>query len=155
MWQSPRLRERTGLWTATMVLGVLVLLGGLAGLANDLTRSPRTARADAVVVDVIQHVVNRGGWRYQPVLEFTADGRRVRFAPGVQVRYRRTFPIGSVQKVEYDPGNPADARLDSTWGRWGQWLAVIGFGLMLFVIGGLGRRPRYVRPGPPPEPHGA
>jgi hypothetical protein len=155
MQRSPHFRERTWLWTGLMVLGVIVVIGGLVGLAFDLTRSSRTARTEAVVIDVIEHTANRGQRLYQPVLEFTADGRQVRFAADIRVRDRRTFPIGSAQAVEYDPDNPVDAQLDSTWQHWGRWLAIVGLGLVVFIIGGLGRRPRYVRPGPPPGPHGA
>jgi hypothetical protein len=138
-----------------MALGTVVVILGLTGLVIDLTRSPRTAHADAVVVDVIEHTANRGQRLYQPVLEFTADGRRVRFAAAIRVRDRTTYPLGSTRPVEYDPGNPADARLDTTWQRWGRWLAIVGLGLVLITIGGLGRRPLLSPPGPPPVAHGA
>jgi hypothetical protein len=139
------------LWTGFLALGAAVAVVGAAALLADLALSPRSARADAVVVAVAERAVSRGQRFYHPVLEFTADRRRVRFEAEGRVRNRAAIHVGEVRQVVYDPDDPADAQLDTPW-RWVRWLVVIGLGLVLVLIGGLGRRPRYIRPGPPPEP---
>jgi hypothetical protein len=145
----------TALWTGFMIAGAAVALAGIVALVADLVLSPRSAHADAVVVGVAEHIASRGQKSYQPVLEFTADGQRVRFEGGDPVSNRAAIRVGGTRRVVYDPGNPRDARLDTTWQRWAMWLALVVLGLVLILIGGLGRRRLLGPPGPPPVAYGA
>jgi hypothetical protein len=140
--QSPR--RRTILWTLITVTGSIVVVAGLAALAAGLFFSPRTARATGVVVAVIEHNAYSPEQSYKPVVQFDAGGRTVRFESHSGSSQPGDVRVGDRLTVVYDPGNPADARLDTPWQRWGMWLAVAALGGVLITIGVLGRRPGTV-----------
>jgi hypothetical protein len=137
--QSPR--RRTILWTSFIVAGSIVVVAGLAAFAAGLFFSPRTARATGVVVAITRQDAARSQRLYHPVVEFPAGGRTVRFESRTGNRRADAVRVGDKLAVVYDPGNPADARLDTPWQRWGMWLALAGLGGVLITIGVLGRRP--------------
>ena len=102
----------TGIWC---FVG-LVFLGVGAGLRRAYYRREERlrARAEGVVTEVVRKVSHGSkgasvGW--YPIVEFTADGRRVSLQSGVDSG-RKQYYEGQTVEVLYDPDDPSVFRLE-------------------------------------------
>lgn len=105
--------RRKLLTLAAIFGGVALLLSAIAGLFHAIDRSfvSRSAPAEGVVVAIEARNFRRG---LHALVEFEADGRRVRFHESVGgVSSGRA--IGERLPVLYERGNPDNAMVDSYW----------------------------------------
>jgi hypothetical protein len=97
--------------TASGALGISILVVGLALITYGVVVTLRSRQWHASASPAEGHVVDnvprprRGRTVWLPLIEFEADGQKVRFS-SVAAANRRGWPLGHAVDVLYDPGNP-------------------------------------------------
>lgn len=119
-----RFRQRSNS-LATILVGPLFLLVGIGLCAGGaywgwLTQrfAQTAATAPGTVVELVRHSDSEGGDSYSPVVEFTLpSGRTVRFEENISSN-PPSHRVGESVDVFYNPENPSDARINSTFTLW-------------------------------------
>jgi hypothetical protein len=124
-------------------IGAAFLAIGLVGLAGCgywavRTRAflARAERAPGTVVD-LEPSRSKDGTTYRPVVDYvlpTGQARTLRSNTGSNPP---AFSIGEAVVVLYDPADPADARIDSTFSLWGGPIILGGMSALFGMIGGV------------------
>jgi hypothetical protein len=139
---------------AAIAAGLLLAIGALAVLADGWSWYGRSASASGTVVAHDGGGVSvrvGGGSRsqrasYAEVVSFTdASGALHEFKS--RIATSDPFAVGASVPVRYDPGNPADATIDTWFRLWGFPLIFVGAGVLMAVLGGVfvGFGSRFVR----------
>lgn len=73
---------------------------------------------EGVVIEIDKSENSDGRTMYRPVFAFTADNGRNYEVPSSVSSGRPSHGIGDKVSILYDPEQPAEAELDSTWRLW-------------------------------------
>lgn len=129
-------RNLLGATIAGLVLFIAGLVIGAMTLETDRADRQRRqgfAGADGTVITQIKQPTSEGP-AYAPVIAFTtASGERVSFTAGPTDS--NAYHLGAKLPVLYRPGNPADARIDTTTIRRARNLVAGAAALLLMGLG--------------------
>jgi hypothetical protein len=118
-------------------IGALAALGGLASLIQRIRTVVSGRIADGVVVDHKQ-TTNNAGRRstvvYHSIYEFKDGGKTYRCQSSLALP--QMTPTGTKVRVRYLPSDPqSTAEVDSFLAMWGFPVAMLGFGVLLALVG--------------------
>jgi hypothetical protein len=118
-------------------VGALAALGGLAVLIQRIRTRVSGLVADGVVVDHRQ-ATNQAGRHhtivYHSICEFEHDGKTYRCQSSLGLP--NATPIGTKVRVRYLASDPqSTAEVDSALAMWGFPVAMLGFGVLLVLVG--------------------
>jgi hypothetical protein len=122
--------SQSGLWgIAIMTIGLALICYGAVPTVRVLQWRAQAWPAPGRVVDNVPRASLRGSTRWQPLVEFEADGRAV-VCLIQSLAKRGGWPLGHDIDVLYDPSNPHRARAANAGLNVSGWLllgvAVIG-----------------------------
>ena len=120
------------------IIAVVLWITGILIFISDYSKAKRcTCETTAVVTDVVKenHFRHRShGSRletyYCPIIEFTTRDRPCRIKTNFKSTYPETYKIGRQLKIQYNPNNSRDLKLQENT----VWEGVIGMGIM-FLFG--------------------
>jgi hypothetical protein len=127
--------ERLLYWTPRLLFGVgTVLLVGAAVAAAFTARFIVNAeRTEGTVIDLSRSEDSEGSVTYNPVVEFTVDGRSIQFTSSSGSSSPPS--VGDRVEVLYDPDDPSDARLSGFLDLWFFPLVAGALALVCGVVG--------------------
>jgi hypothetical protein len=117
----------------------LVLLGvGIALAASTANFLASAERTDGTVVAVTERISSstdgRRSTAWYPTVEYTVGGRQYSFSSSVGTN-PPAYAEGDTVPVAYDPADPADAQIASTWSAYLAALIVGGIGIVFAPLG--------------------
>lgn len=115
------MKEMKGLFILFAVIGIGLLIGGVALLMNTIDFRKNAIEAEAVITDIDRHFNTDGETEYEVYVEFKVNGTTYGGRLGY---YSSGMRVGGKTKIYYDPSNPNRFRNSSNL-----------FPIIMFIIG--------------------
>lgn len=116
-----------------VLITVPILLGLGALLISNLNRVLTHETADGVIVELVRSTDSDGDNVFAPVYEYAVDGRIYRYQSQVSYGGLLVPELGEVRTILYNPADPTDARVRSTFFL--IWLPALFIGVILLIVG--------------------
>lgn len=128
---------------ALYIVAGAIFVAGLVFLIKDRSRRGRCkAAASATIVDVLEEYDSEEDIEnpedrtpeYRPVFEFTAGEHTVSRTANISTSRKRTYKVGDVWPVKYNPADPNEFIVDDTVGTGARGFILMGLGAVMAVI---------------------